>query len=63
MLTCYILLPVIVRKIASAILICILFFNLFGYRFVSNYLQKKYDIQLESRLDKNHYNEADLIEL
>jgi len=63
MLTCYILLPVIVRKIASAILICILFFNLFGYRFVSNYLQKKYDIQLESRLDKNHYNEADLVEL
>ena len=51
------------RKFTSAILICILFFNWFGYRFVADYLQQKYDTQLEARLDKNHYNEAELIEL
>ena len=53
----------IVRKITSAILICILFFNLFGYRFVADYLQHKSDTRLEARLDKNNYNESELIEL
>jgi hypothetical protein len=52
-----------VRKIASAILICVLFFNLFGYRFIADYVQRKADIHLEARLDKNNYNEAELIEL
>ena len=51
------------RKFASAILIFILLFNLFGYRFVADYLQQKCDTQLEARLDKNHYNESELIEL
>ncbi|MEO6329112.1 MAG: hypothetical protein ABIO55_09275, partial [Ginsengibacter sp.] len=37
--------------------------NLFGYRLVSDYLQQKYDARLEARLDKNHYNEAELVEL
>jgi hypothetical protein len=52
-----------VRKIASAILIFILLFNLFGYRFISDYLQKKSDTQLEVRLDNNKYDESQLIEL
>jgi hypothetical protein len=52
-----------VRKIASAILICILLFNLFGYRFVADYFQQKADARLEARLDKNYYNEAELLEL
>ena len=51
------------RKIASAILICILLFNLFGYRFVADYLQHKSDTRLEARLDKNNYSESELIEL
>ena len=51
------------RKIASAILICILLFNLIGYRFVADYMQQKSDTQLEARLDQNHYNEAELVEL
>jgi len=52
-----------VRKIASAILIFILLFNLFGYMFVADYLQQKSDARLEARLDKNNYNESELIEL
>jgi hypothetical protein len=52
-----------VKKIASAILIFILLFNLFGYRFVADYLQQKSDARLEARLDKNNYNESELIEL
>lgn len=51
------------RKIASAILIVILLFNLFGYRFISDYLQYKSDARLEARLDKSNYNESELIEL
>ncbi len=51
------------RKISSLILIFILFFNLFGYRFVADYIQKKNDRQLEARLDNNHFDESQLIEL
>src|ERR1044071_4598320 len=53
----------VVRKIASATLIFILLFNLFGYRLVVDYLQHKSDTRLEARLDKNNYNESELIEL
>lgn len=38
-------------------------FNLFGYRFVVDYLQAKNDSSLEARLDKNHFDESQLIEL
>lgn len=51
------------RKIASAILIFVLLFNLFGYRFVADYIQAKNDRQLEARLDNNRFDESQLIEL
>ena len=51
------------RKIAAILLICLLLFNWYGYRFVTNYLQKKADTQLEARLDVNDYDESQLIEL
>lgn len=51
------------RKFASAILIIILLFNLFGYRLVSDYFEAKNDILLEARLDDNRYDESQLIEL
>jgi hypothetical protein len=63
MLTCFFILPAIVRKLTSAILIFVLFFNLFGYRFIADYLQHKSDKHLEARLDKNNYNESELLEL
>jgi hypothetical protein len=51
------------RKIAAILLICLLLFNWYGYRFVINYLQKKADTQLEARLDVNDYDESQLIEI
>ena len=53
----------ILRKIAAILLICLLLFNWYGYRFVINYLQKKAYNQLESRLDVKDYDESQLIEL
>lgn len=51
------------KKLAAILLLAILIFNWIGYRFVVDYLQHKADIQLEARLDKNQYNESQLIEL
>lgn len=51
------------RKTAAISLICLLLFNWYGYRFVTNYLQKKADRQLEGRIDVNDYNESQLIEI
>jgi len=52
-----------VKKIAAILLICLLLFNWYGYRFVTNYLQQKADRQLEKRIDLNQYNESQLIEI
>ena len=41
----------------------ILLFNLVGYRFIVDYMQKQSDEKLEVRLDKNEYNESQLIEI
>ena len=51
------------RKIAAILLICLLLFNWYGYRFVTNYMQQKADTQLEARLDVNDYDESQLIEI
>ena len=51
------------RKIAAILLLVILLFNWVGYRFLSSYLQHRSDRQLEAKLDKNEYNEKDLIEI
>ena len=51
------------KKVAAILLICLLLFNWYGYRFVTNYLQQKADRQLETRIDLNQYNEAQLIEI
>ena len=52
-----------VRKIAAISLICLLVFNWYGYRFVTNYFQKKADTQLEAKIDVNDYDESQLIEI
>ena len=51
------------RKIAAILLICLLLFNWYGYRFVINYLQQKAYNQLEARLDVNDYDESQLMEI
>jgi hypothetical protein len=52
-----------VRKIAAILLICLLVFNWYGYRFVTGYFQKKADTQLEAKIDVNDYDESQLIEI
>jgi hypothetical protein len=51
------------KKIASILLLGLLFFNWYGYRIVSDFLQERSDVQLEARLDNNDYNESELIEI
>lgn len=51
------------KKVAAILLMCLLLFSWYGYRFVTNYLQKKADRLLESRIDVNDYDESQLIEI
>lgn len=51
------------KQIASILLLGLLFFNWYGYRLVSDYLQQKSDTKLEAKLDNNDYDESQLIEL
>jgi len=50
-----------VRKLFAILLIALFLFNLFGYRLLFNYEQQQSDKQLETSLDKQDYNEADLL--
>ncbi len=51
------------RKIAAILLLLILLFNWGGYRIFSGFLQHRANLQLETKLDKNDYDEEDLIEI
>ncbi|MBY0479973.1 MAG: hypothetical protein K2Q21_01360 [Chitinophagaceae bacterium] len=51
------------KKITALFLIVSFLFNLFGYRLVIEYLQYKANTQLEASLDKNLYEDSQLIEL
>ena len=51
------------KKITAFILLCLLTFNWFGFRFVMGYMQQKNECSLEARLDNNSYDESQLVEL
>ncbi|MEO9031751.1 MAG: hypothetical protein ABI285_00820 [Ginsengibacter sp.] len=51
------------KKITALFFITLFLFNLFGYRMVVEFMQHKVSDQLEARLDKNLYDESQLIEL
>lgn len=51
------------KRLAAAIFILILLFNLVGYRFIAAYLLHRSDISLQARLDIHSYQESQLIEL
>jgi hypothetical protein len=53
----------VLKKIASILLITILFFNWYGYRLVTVLMEDKADQQLEAKLDNQEYDEAQLIEV
>jgi len=50
-----------VKKLSAILLIALFLFNLFGYRVLFNYEQQQSDIRLEASLDKQDYNDADLV--
>ena len=49
------------KKLAAILLIALFTFNLFGYRILFYFAQQQSDINIEKALDKNEYNEEDLI--
>lgn len=51
------------RKIAAILFLTLFLFNLIGYRCLSYYLQQKEKDRFEAGLDKQEYNENDLITL
>jgi hypothetical protein len=50
-----------VKKVSAILLIALILFNLLGYRLVFSYVQNESDKQLEASLDKNDFDEAELI--
>jgi hypothetical protein len=49
------------RKSASTILLLIFLFNVIGYRAIFYYAERKADASMEARLDKDQYDENELI--
>lgn len=51
------------KKLAAILLSTMFLFNWFGYQILTNYMENKADVQLESKLDNNDYKEQDLISI
>lgn len=51
------------KRIASILLLCLLLFNWFGYRILSDYYEQQADLMLEQKLDNSDYDESQLIEI
>ena len=51
------------KKLAAISLICLLAFNWYGYRIVTDVLSSNADQQLETQLDNQQYDESRLIEV
>lgn len=51
------------KKLAAILFLLLFLFNLVGYQWMFNYAQQQADSQLETSLDQQLYNEADLISI
>lgn len=51
------------KRLAAILLLCVLLFNWFGYRILSDYYVQQADLALEQQLDENEYDESRLIEI
>ena len=51
------------KRVASILLLCILLFNWFGYRILSDYYEKQANLALEQKFDNSDYDERQLIEI
>lgn len=51
------------KTTASISLLVLLLFNCIGYRLVTHYADQHHTRQLEARIDQQHFDEADLLEI
>jgi hypothetical protein len=51
------------RKLTAVVLLSLLTFNWFGYRFVVQYLENRSNVLLQSKLDKEQFDSKDLFEV
>jgi hypothetical protein len=51
------------KKTAAILFIGVFFFNWLGYRLLTDIIQQKADRHLEAQLDRNEYDESQLIEM
>lgn len=49
------------KRIAAILLLGIILFNLGGYRFVTNYFESQAEQNLQTQLDQDQYDDADLV--
>jgi hypothetical protein len=53
----------LVKKVATILLLILFLFNFIGYRFLFYALQQKAENNIVTKIDAQHYNDADLITL
>jgi len=51
------------KKVAAILLLLMLLFNWIGYRLVTQFMEDSASKTLEARLDRNDYNETELVEM
>jgi len=49
------------KRLAAILLVGILFFNWYGYQLLTQYWQERADSRLQARLDRNEYDESQLL--
>lgn len=52
-----------IKKVTAISLIALLVFNWYGYRLLMNYLGDKASFQLQAKLDRQQYDESQLVEI
>ena len=53
--------PLLLKRLAAILFFVVVLFNFYGYRLVISYMQANSDAALEKQVDKNDYNQAQLI--
>jgi hypothetical protein len=53
----------LLRRLAAILLIAIILFNFYGYRLVISCMQSNSEAYIEKQVDKNNYNEQELISI
>jgi hypothetical protein len=51
------------KRLAAIVFFVVILFNFYGYRVVIAYMQSNSDVQAEEQIDKNNYNEQQLVSI